>query len=1149
MDTSITINKQSNSFYVLFFIFLFQFVLNNNVNGEESYFTNPTVLSIERLTPTDSVTSDDEVTFRVTFSDDVSQVSSDDFLLSGTAAADGTIASLTKISDSVFDIKVTGLTNAEGTIGLDIKGVDGFGTNDIISLSTVLDANESGTYGQGSGGSEKIGQSFKAVNSGELHSVSLNKLAAAHTYSGTATLKIFSGTTVSGTPIATQQINVTSGAGFERYVFAERPSVTAGNTYTWVWEVGTGSGSAAYMGTISNPYPYGHAYYPALGGFVGHVDFSFKTYVVTGPSVSLGNTLPTTDETYTITNPPLASEVSISGATEVGEELTGSYTFSDSQGDLESGSSYKWYRSDDESGTNKTVISGATTKTYIIKNEDENKYISFEVTPNDGTASGSPVESSYFGPVELLLKVESITHLLPSSGIASASDSVIFRLEFNGPATNVTTDDFIADSTAGGTVSSVNKVDNNTYDVRINNLNALGGISKLSIKGTGGASGTNDIAKLRYSNGSATISQTEVDDYLNQNKLGQSFKATSNNYFTAFTLFPKSGDHSFSGTADLKIYSGNEDDGGATLLTSQTINITSSTAESGQSFTVENPPELTSGQTYSFIMDNWSGSGSRAFSSSTNGNYGNGRAIFTNNNSGHTNFDLKFEIFEGTQIAGSVLSDVGPETNEMFTIEPTPPENLTITGNEGWRMMSSPVTSTSFGTLLDTLWTQGFPGSDSPEYGSANIFTWSESTQSWVALGNASDVPVKGSGFIMHVYSDDNFDGTPNGFPKTLSNSESQFTGTVNPTITFTDSGIPGSDGWNLLGNPYGTTIDWDSENGWNRTNLDQTFYVWSDSAGGGSGAYLSWNGTTGTLENGKIAPWQGFWVKANAVSPSISINDSVRSTGGVFFKQAPSPQIKLRLSDGEMYSNSVIMFNEEARKGNDPLDAYKLASLNGDFLLLGSSLGSQPSMDIQALPNDGGEFELNLNISGSDLSGGLTLSWEKGVIPEEWKMVLIDRELGTEKILNGNSSISFELEQPENLQKLQSDNLPKSPIQMAEKAKSGQSRFMLRVTTGTSVINELISSLPSNVELQQNYPNPFNPSTTIGYGVPENGEVTLEVFDMVGRKVATLLNGEQKSAGRYTVNFDASNLASGMYIYRLQAGSSVITKKLTLIK
>lgn len=107
----------------------------------------------------------------------------------------------------------------------------------------------------------------------------------------------------------------------------------------------------------------------------------------------------------------------------------------------------------------------------------------------------------------------------------------------------------------------------------------------------------------------------------------------------------------------------------------------------------------------------------------------------------------------------------------------------------------------------------------------------------------------------------------------------------------------------------------------------------------------------------------------------------------------------------------------------------------------------------------------------------------------------------------------------------------------------------MITINSGTSVSNEPLVDLPSKVELQQNYPNPINPSTSIAFGIPETGKVTLEVFDLLGRKVATLLNGERKPAGRYTINFDARNLSSGMYIYRLQARNSIITKKLTLIK
>lgn len=91
-------------------------------------------------------------------------------------------------------------------------------------------------------------------------------------------------------------------------------------------------------------------------------------------------------------------------------------------------------------------------------------------------------------------------------------------------------------------------------------------------------------------------------------------------------------------------------------------------------------------------------------------------------------------------------------------------------------------------------------------------------------------------------------------------------------------------------------------------------------------------------------------------------------------------------------------------------------------------------------------------------------------------------------------------------------------------------------------------SEQPQRLELAQNYPNPFNPSTEISYNLPQAGAVTLEVFDMTGRRISVLTNRVQ-SAGTYTLTFDASDLSSGVYMYRLQSGGSVLTRKMTLIK
>jgi hypothetical protein len=103
---------------------------------------------------------------------------------------------------------------------------------------------------------------------------------------------------------------------------------------------------------------------------------------------------------------------------------------------------------------------------------------------------------------------------------------------------------------------------------------------------------------------------------------------------------------------------------------------------------------------------------------------------------------------------------------------------------------------------------------------------------------------------------------------------------------------------------------------------------------------------------------------------------------------------------------------------------------------------------------------------------------------------------------------------------------------------------------------NELVDMLntkqtiaPTGFTLYQNYPNPFNPKTTIEYEVPEKSFVTIKIYDILGREVQTLVNNEEKVRWKYKLTFDASTLASGVYFYRLQAGSFVETKKMVVLK
>jgi hypothetical protein len=110
----------------------------------------------------------------------------------------------------------------------------------------------------------------------------------------------------------------------------------------------------------------------------------------------------------------------------------------------------------------------------------------------------------------------------------------------------------------------------------------------------------------------------------------------------------------------------------------------------------------------------------------------------------------------------------------------------------------------------------------------------------------------------------------------------------------------------------------------------------------------------------------------------------------------------------------------------------------------------------------------------------------------------------------------------------------------------SGWSSFKLEIPT--SVKEEFENEIPSTFELSQNYPNPFNPSTSIKFALPNAGFVKLSISNILGQEVANLVNS-YKESGNYTINWNAGNLSSGMYIYRLETGSQIITKKMTLLK
>lgn len=485
-----------------------------------------------------------------------------------------------------------------------------------------------------------------------------------------------------------------------------------------------------------------------------------------------------------------------------------------------------------------------------------------------------------------------------------------------------------------------------------------------------------------------------------------------------------------------------------------------------------------------------------------------------------------------------------------------------ISGSTGWRMVSAPLVS-SYGTFLDGIITQGYPGayySTGTNPGDTlqpNVLYYDETfagtdNQRWRTLTDTSSNITAGRGYYVFFFGDIAADPLYNEpLPDTLSiqGEENDGNGTE---FTFPVSYTASADtGWNLVGNPFAATIDWDDGN-WTKTNMDNVIYVWDPA----SGDYLEWNGISGSLGNGLIKPFQAFWVKANGNgTPSLKVNKSSKTTGGSFYGKERKPAaIRFKLENDELSKLMHITLTPDGSNSKDIWDAYRLLPFETDTYL--DFFTKLPDGTELAINNLARAFGIEISIplyvggfkDGEPLSGTFTLSWpEFGDVPESWTLILEDLETGQTVNLREQESFTFEMHQSSDASPVDNTMENFTLRNLTSKSKSSSShtssRFKLRIDPG-----EDADGLPDKYQLFNNYPNPFNPSTTIRFALPLEGRVELKVYDILGREVATLAN-ENYQAGFHEIEFDAQHLASGTYLYRLKAGDEVFTKKFSLIK
>lgn len=388
---------------------------------------------------------------------------------------------------------------------------------------------------------------------------------------------------------------------------------------------------------------------------------------------------------------------------------------------------------------------------------------------------------------------------------------------------------------------------------------------------------------------------------------------------------------------------------------------------------------------------------------------------------------------------------------------------------------------------------------------------------------------------------------------------------------------------WNLVGNPYPSTIDWDNA-GWTKTNISGSISVRDNS----TGIFQSWNGATGGLTGGRIATGQGFWVRTTAGSPVLQVTEPVKSsTTGAFFRKAEDEELNqfvLTLSDGVVEDNAYYWISDVAANDLDDFDAVKLNNFRntGNIPLMDLGTYSYGESSVAMAINAIGQLNCSdtVRVYTNDLSiGNYSMKFNASGFVNNLTWILRDKFLNSQVNVSQNPEYQFVVNAEANSNAVERFELvlEYTPVDISmsgntlissqetgnqwylngvllegetnqELNASESGLYTLTTNTGACITSADVQFVITGEEeplrnLVQTYPNPFNDKFRVD--ITSTLPVSIRIYNMLGLMIEErLLDGQETNK---SAEFNFSGNADGLYIVHIQRNGK--THQIKVIK